>query len=52
MFWIFAIFAFIFVNLLLTLIFRAISEELHCQGSEDKWIQERTYWTLNQNVEY
>jgi len=32
---------FIFTNLLLTLIFRAISEEIYCKGSEEKWIQER-----------
>ena len=32
---------FIFTNLILTLIFRAISEEVYCKGSEEKWIQER-----------
>ena len=38
---IFPVFIFIFVNLILTLTFRAISEELYCQGSEEKWIEER-----------
>jgi len=32
---------FIWTNLILTLSFRAISEEIYCQGSEEKWIQER-----------
>ena len=36
-----AVITFIFTNLILTLSFRAISEELYCQGSEEKWIQER-----------
>ena len=38
---IFPVFIFIFVNLILTLSFRAIGEELYCQGSEEKWIKER-----------
>jgi len=32
---------FIWTNLILTLSFRAISEEIYCKGSEEKWIQER-----------
>jgi len=36
-----AVFGFIFTNLLVTLISRAISEELYCAGSEQKWISER-----------
>ena len=32
---------FIFANLLITLISRAISEELNCKGSEDLWLKER-----------
>ena len=37
----FIILAFIFTNLLLTLLFRAIAEELYCKGSETRWITER-----------
>jgi len=32
---------FVWTNLILTLSFRAISEEIYCKGSEEKWIQER-----------
>ena len=37
----FIILAFIFTNLLPTLLFRAIAEELYCKGSETRWITER-----------
>ena len=41
------ILAFIFTNLLLTLLFRAIAEELYCKGSEPRWITERCQVTQN-----
>ena len=44
-----AILTFIFTNLLLTLLFRAISEELYYKGSETKWIQERCQVTQNES---
>ena len=43
----FIILAFIFTNLLLTLCFRAIAEELYCKGSEPRWITERCQVTQN-----
>ena len=43
---------FIWTNLILTFSFRAISEEIHCQGSEEKWIQERCSRINPRSVEY